>query len=139
MSTAPVTPEAPAPLVGVRGWLLFFVVVMFFNSLICLAATADTSAAGAIFTLGLFGVSLAAGIQLCRRQKSGVLLSKIFLFANWGTAALASIGAVAMAGNDPSGIVLLQALIYLFRATLFGGIWLAYLYRSVRVKNTYGV
>jgi len=139
MSTAPVTPEAPAPLVGVRGWLLFFVIVMFFNSLVSLAATANTSPAGAIFTLGLFGVSLAAGIQLCRRQKSGVLLAKIFLIGNWAVAALAVIGAVATAGNDPTGVILLQMFIYLFKATLFGGLWLVYLYRSVRVKNTYGL
>jgi Protein of unknown function (DUF2569) len=139
MSTATVTPEAPAPLTGVRGWLLFFVIVIFFNSLICLAATADTSVAGAFFTLGLFGVSLAAGIQLCRRQKSGVLLAKIFLIGNWATAVLAVIGAVAGAGNDPTGVILLQMFVYLAKATLFGGIWLAYLYRSVRVKNTYGL
>jgi hypothetical protein len=137
MSTAPVTPDAPAPaLTGIGGWLLFFIIVIFFNSLICLAATADAGA-GAIFTLALFGVSLAAGIQLCRKQKSGVLLAKIFLYGNFGVAALASIGAVA--GNDPTGIVLVQAVVYLFKAIIFGGIWLAYLYRSKRVKNTYGV
>ena len=139
MSTAPVTPEAPAPLTGIGGWLLFFVIVMFFNSLVSLAATADTSPAGAIFTLGLFGVSLAAGIQLCRKQKSGVLLAKIFLIGNWCVAVLAVIGATASAGNDPTGVILLQMFIYLFKATLFGGLWLAYLYRSKRVKNTYGV
>jgi hypothetical protein len=139
MSTAPVTPEAPAPaLKGIGGWLLFFIIVMFFNALVSLAATADTTAGGAVFTLGLFGVALAAGIQLCRKQKSGVLLAKIFLFSNWGVAALASIGAVA-GSADPDGIVLVQALVFLFRATVFGGIWLAYLYKSKRVANTYGV
>ncbi len=137
MSTSTVTPEAPTPLTGVRGWLLFFVIVMFFNAFIEFLATFDAGY-GAVFTVPLFGLALAAGVQLARRDRLGVVLAKVFLYANWGTAALASVGAVALAGRDPSGIVMLQAIIYLFRATLFGGIWLAYLYRSERVRNTYG-
>ena len=53
---------------------------------------------------------------------------------------LAVIGAAVMSGRQPDdGTLLLQMFMYLFKATLFGGIWLAYLYRSVRVKNTYGL
>ena len=133
----PVLPtEIPmTPLTGVRGWLLFFVIVMFFNALLALGVSA-TVGAGAIVTLPLFGVALAAGIQLVRKKKSGVLLAKIFLYANCGVAMLAVIIAAAT-GAD--GIALTQSVLYMFRALLFGGIWLAYLYRSKRVANTYGV
>jgi len=123
-------------LTGVGGWLLFFVIVMFFNALLNLAISANAGA-GAIFTLPLAALAVITGVQLSRKQKSGVLLAKIFLYANFCVAVLAVIGAAE--ANDATGIVMAQCVLYLLRSIVFGAIWLGYLYRSKRVKNTYGL
>jgi FtsH-binding integral membrane protein len=146
MSTAPVTPEVPQTpaLVGVRGWLLFFVIILFFNAFLYITQIAEPDMNGLadLFALGLGGLCIWSAVQLIRKKAQGVLLAKIFLFSNFGVAVLSVIGAAINAGlngADTASITTINAVAFLVRSMIFGGIWLAYLYRSKRVANTYGV
>lgn len=137
MSTTPVVPEVPTPLQGVRGWLLFFVITLFFNAFLFLTGVIQPGATGItdVVAVGFAGLCIAAAVQLIRRKASGVLLSKVYLYADFGL----SVIIVMLSAGDTGGILIVAATIHLIITMVENGIWLAYLSRSKRVVNTYGV
>jgi len=72
----------------------------------------------------LAGFSIAAGIQLSRKKKRGILLAQIWL----GSIFVLSAASIFSKGSD-LGI----------KGLIFSVIWLSYFWYSKRVKNTFGI
>ncbi|MGB7282843.1 MAG: hypothetical protein WBE13_11315 [Candidatus Acidiferrum sp.] len=110
---------------GIRGWLLLLIIVLCLNAFIHLAeamkAVDLTSGPSleAYLAFALAGLAGSAAVLLTRRKTKGVLLAKIFLWAMVGVGALRIL---ELHRVDPQ--------------TVGAALWLAYIYRSKRIKNT---
>jgi hypothetical protein len=148
-STATTTP--PQKLVGIRGWLLFFVISLIFIGPIILAATLAPEI-GLLGTLpssdekniAVFIICVAAilglasifiGVQIWQVKINAIRYAKIYLIAS----VIINLGAAILLYNTLGEAIGPKELIIDFFRTLIGcGIWYAYLSFSKRVKNTFG-
>jgi len=129
MPTTPVAP--PKNPSGIGGWLLVFIVAL------SLGVFVSFGNAGALFEANspLFGIAFIAlavtgvfaVVELIRKKARGVAIAKDLLLANIGVAVFLIVPFKAL------------AVPYLLKALIGAGIWYAYLSKSKRVKNTYGL
>jgi hypothetical protein len=123
-------------LCGIHGWLAWFVVAMFVNGVIIIGESLNVPAGTSIIfcalVAGLGLVAVAAGVQLLRKKKPGLLLAKVFLVGNIVLNGLAVVGSL---GDDVTTRV--TSVVSFGRVLLFSALWLLYLKKSVRVKNTF--
>src|SRR5215470_11756384 len=112
---------------GIGGWLLVFLLWLALTSgLSLLVGLRQTGyKRGALGAYGVLGVVTI--VQLVRKQPSGVPLAKTLLVFVIGMLILE----VAQVQTRQQGAGLIRNLI-------LAGLWLAYLVRSERVKNTFG-
>lgn len=123
-------------LCGIHGWLALFVFAMFVNGLVIIGESLNVPAGTSIIfcalVAGLGLVAIAAGVQLVRKKKQGLLLAKVFLVGNIVLNGLAVIGSL---GDDVTTRV--ASVVSFGRVLLFSALWLLYLKRSVRIRNTF--
>jgi hypothetical protein len=138
--------DSKPELYGVGGWLAFLCVllliltpagVLFELVQMMLVAGPDAFTPEVIFGI-VFAVTLTAfgvytGLALLWIWRGAVRTAKWFFFINTGFGALAFAGYILEPeGTGPSEFIQVVRL-------FFGSIaWIAYLYRSERVRNTYG-
>lgn len=115
---------------GVHGWLWWFVYIVLglvgtgFNFLYLVSYTAQQNFAAALITLPFVGTSLIAAVLLAKENPQGLKWAKANLFMNF-------VAGNAIAVLNPN--VAYQGV----RLVVFSALWLAYLYTSKRVRNTY--
>lgn len=132
-------------LYGVRGWLAFLCVTLLIftplglliemaQMLIGTSRTAMTPdiLIGIAFGVAITAFAVYAGLGLVRMWRNAVRAAKWFFFISAGLGALPLAGVMFEVEASPTE---LMAAVRWF----FGSIaWLLYLYRSERVRNTYG-
>jgi hypothetical protein len=128
-------PGGRPELYGVRGWLLFLcIVLMVFLPLrvvlflwVIVASANDPNFLGLgslLFILAVLSLGAVAGVLLYRERPLGLILAKIFFAIQLAFAAVALIGSLTTR---------VSTLVEVFASAA----WLAYLFRSERVRNTY--
>jgi hypothetical protein len=140
------TRDGKPELYGVGGWLAFLCVslliltplglllelvqtVLVFNR----SAPTPETVFGIAFGIILAAFAVFAGLGLLRIWRNAVRTAKWYFFINAGFGALAFAGfMVEPEGTGPSEFI---AVVRWFIGSIA---WLAYLYRSERVRNTYG-
>ena len=155
----PGTAFAPEnPLVGVKGWLLFFCVVLtvlspllttvnivngynetspFFEIFPGLKTAVMTDT---ILSILVMCFSIFAGISLWTRRPNAVKIAKAYLITVLIYTILEVPILLVLAGlpSEANEIILKGALFMIVRGAFFFGIWYSYLSRSQRVAATYG-
>lgn len=141
MSRTSDAPERPAPL---RGWLLLLSRILLIYQPINLAVSAATAlnslptrgpkvlVAIAVRILGA-GVSVAAGLALTNRQPGAIGLTKAALFVSVACDVFIYVTPF-YPNNRPPG----DTPLYVAATIVFHTMWLIYLARSSRVRNTFG-
>ena len=130
---------------GVRGWLLVFVLLLVVWQPLSLAFVASgvvdaiayrgvSLALVLLLRVGVTGLGIAAGIALASRRASAVSLAKTALVAS----ALTDLFVYATP-YFPNNRVPGDTPIYAAWSLAYNGGWLMYLFRSRRVRNTFGV
>jgi len=120
---------APKELKGIEGWLAWFVYAalgiggVLFNIGYFLKYAASDQILAAVICIPFIAVAIRALLLMRAEKPEGVKWAKIYLFA---TAVLGALE-LLLVPADPSG----------WRILLFGVGWLAYLFTSKRVRNTY--
>jgi hypothetical protein len=128
---------------GVRGWLLVLCALLLIWHPLSLALAASS----ALDALAIRGLSLAlvlalrllvtalgiaAGLALLARRAGAVLLAKVAIVASAATDVFVYSTPYYPSNRLPGDTV------WLIAASLaYHGVWLAYLFRSIRVRNTY--
>jgi hypothetical protein len=154
--TAPAEVLTAAPLSGVRGWLLFFVITL---TVLNPAATVAgqwlswsqvaslfdrlpgllfLSAVNLLVAVALASFSVYAGVALWRRKVGAVHIARVFLIVG-AIYALISPFFVLLVGLPASanGQLAAGALESAGRGVLYYALWLTYLLQSKRVRATY--
>ena len=142
-STEPISERPPGQVTslkkspsGIGGWLGFFVFSLFGNGVLLSFESLNMKLeiSNAVpMGLGLLLAVLAfwSAILILRKNPRGILLSKVFIGGNLFLDILAMLGSI----HDPSALV--AASVGLARVATFSLIWITYLQRSVRVRNTF--
>ena len=149
--TPQATPKTPVKdaLVGVRGWLLFFVITLvIFTPLLVIYQTISgitevrqipdigyykQAAIGFYLVAAVIGIySLYTGVQLWCINKGAVKNAKIFLIVQ---AVVSIIVGVVVIGIDPQGATLMLKPVV--QSIVYGTIWYLFLCKSKRVQSTY--
>ena len=135
--------DQKSELSGVGGWLAFLCITLLvltpLSMLVQIIAVlsvpnADTldQTVGLGLGIGLGGFAAFAGYCLVRLRPNAVLITKAYLFVNMGFWVLIGLSAMlvpeAAAELSPRDIA---------QPIIVSSAWLAYLYRSERVRNTY--
>jgi len=127
-------PDEHPELSGVRGWLLFYcIVVTFVTPIVSLAdlATNRRGLAVVVITVAVCGFSVYTGISLWRVERKGLKLVRAYLIMGWVIAALSMVELIVLRDFEryggPAGQTLLST-----------AIWWSYFKKSKRVKATYG-
>lgn len=115
---------------GVHGWLWWFVYIVLglvgtgFNFLYLVSYAAQQNFAAALVVLPFVGTSLVAAVLLAKENPTGLKWAKVNLLLN-------AVGGFVIVVLTPQNTA--QG----GRLVLFSLLWLAYLYTSKRVRNTY--
>ena len=136
--------ESKTPPSGIGGLLVFFIFGLFGNAAfnafkavkILLSSPSPIAYIDVLLDLALAGLAFFAAVQLVRVKNQGIRLSKVFIWLNGGVSILIAVGSFAQAPGTSDASM---ALTTLGRTLLFSMLWLMYLERSVRVRNTYGI
>jgi hypothetical protein len=159
--TSAPTPAPPAGLhpKGIGGWLLFLcVTLMGLRPLLYIVDLAQLSGVTnlslvmdrypgykisvvliVVIEVALIGFSFWAGLGLVNRARNAVAVTKYYLYISWAATTAAGLITIAISGL-PS--VATEAMVPELVKTFIGGavataIWVSYLNKSVRVRNTY--
>ncbi len=128
-------------LVGVRGWLAFFLLtLMVFSPLMDLAYLGKhpdqiSNPLVWILIFGLHGFGIYAGILMLMGKAKGVKLAKVRLIVGLCIAALGLVGSIIGAKGNPDGVG--DAIMSGIRSMAYASVWLGYLSESKRVRATY--
>jgi Protein of unknown function (DUF2569) len=134
--------ESTGGLVGVGGWLAFFLLTMMvFGPLMdlkYLTEHPDQIYKPLVWFLILVqhGIGIYAGILMLQRKAKGVKWAKIRLIVGLSIAALELILTVVGGFMEPKTVES-SSIISALRSMIYSAFWLAYLGDSKRVKNTY--
>ncbi len=125
MATPNVTAiEHPQPS-GIQGWLLLLIITLYLNAFIFLAEAmkkvdlASGPSLDSYWAFALAGLAGSAAVLLTCKKRKGVLLAKVLLWLNFAV-----------------GILRILDLHRVDPQTIGAALWLAYIYRSKRIKNT---
>jgi hypothetical protein len=126
-ATAQVTPGTDAKLVGIGGWLLLLIVKLWIGSVVLIfSGIVGTNHLGTMLVIGLGVLSGAAALLLTITNRKGVLLAKIFLALEAAYFLFELLPPVSSDNTFKTTEFLILTVLYLI-----------YLFRSKRVKNTY--
>jgi hypothetical protein len=135
--------DSPRELRGVRGWLLVLSLLL----LVWGPASSALVASNALPALSVRGPSLAVALVALTLVTSFGVAAGIALLARRGPAvAMAKTALILSAALDlviytssyfPSNRIPGDQLLYIAASLAYHGIWLAYLFRSTRVRNTF--
>jgi threonine/homoserine efflux transporter RhtA len=115
---------------GIEGWLWWFIYIVLgvvgvgVNSLFAVVYLFNHQLGAAAFCVPFIAVAGLGAFLMSRGKTSGVVWAKVYLFASFAIGVLALI----YDPSDPVGGVKLVGQ---------GTVWLAYLFMSKRVRNTY--
>src|SRR5712664_2719807 len=144
-SSSPITPielaESTLPnpkesLVGIRGWLAFFLLtMMLFGPLMDISYFGEhPNELHNPFTwlviLTVHGLGYYAGILMLRGKAKGIRWAKIRLMVGAGIGVLGVVGSIMEGLADPNATATSSDLMSSFRAIGYAAIWLAYLGQS---------
>ena len=136
--------DSPREPSGIRGWLLVLCLLLVAwgpvrsalvasNALPALAVRGPSLAVALVALTGVTSFGVAAGIALLSRRGAAVAMAKAALFLS------AAIDLVIYTTSYfPSNRMPGDAPLYVAASLAYHGLWLAYLFRSRRVRNTYG-
>lgn len=121
--------QAPAPLRGVRGWLLLFcaIATVVAPLFVLLEAAVKGVTPLVLANLGVCALSVYAGIRLWRIAPNALRWAKAYFAVQLGLGILGLMGAL-LAGSDPAAAGRVSWVI----------VWALYFHKSVRVRLTYG-
>ncbi len=128
----------------IGGWLLVLCVLLLVWHPLSLGLAASSmldrlSARGLPFALVLLlrllvtALGIAAGLALLARRSAAVALAKTALVASAATDLF-----VYLTPFYPNNRLPGDTVWYILASLVYHGVWLAYLFRSTRVRNTYG-
>jgi hypothetical protein len=136
-------PERIERLAGVRGWLLVLCALL----LVWEPLSLGLAASSVLDTLALRGLSLALVLTLRLLAAAiGIAAGLALLARRAGAVGLAKIALVASAATDlfvystpfyPTNRLPGDTRWFIAASLAYHGVWLAYLFRSARVRNTY--
>ena len=127
---------------GVGGWLAFLCVsLLLFAPLSAVREIGTTlmdqtmepydKALMVALTIAAAGFAVFTGLGLVQVWRKALLIAKVYYFVNLALGLLIGLGALLAEGTAEDAALSVSL-------TLVSAAWLAYLYRSERVRNTYG-
>jgi hypothetical protein len=128
---------------GVRGWLLVLCALLLIGQPLSLGLAASSMldvvpmrglSLALVLTLRLLvtAMGIAAGLALLARRAAAVMLAKVALVASAATDVF-----VYSTPYYPSNRLPGDTAWFIAGSLVYHGVWLAYLFRSARVRNTY--
>ncbi len=137
------SPNPKDSLVGVGGWLAFFLLtMMLFSPLMDILYLGEHpneihNPFVLLVILTVHGLGYYAGILMLRGKAKGIRWAKIRLMVGAGIGVLGVVGGIVGGLADPNDTATSSGVMSGLRAIGYAAIWLAYLGQSERVKNTY--
>jgi len=123
---------------GVRGWLAFLCVSLMFLTplgvlveIVNVLTSATANLIGVGLDIAMAGFAIFAGVSLVQMRRYAVRMAKIYFFITLAFDLMAVLAIFVQEVTPPQEF-------YILRTTFATIAWILYLYRSERVRVTYG-